>query len=60
MDTSLDGVDNLMYNLFRRYKRLVAQRPVAFGCVSCLLNTEETFDAFASGYGCQNDCGVER
>ena len=30
-----------------------------FDCFSYLLNTQEPFDAFASRYGCQDDCGVE-
>ena len=30
-----------------------------FGWYSHLLNTQEPFDAFACGYGCQDDCGVE-
>ena len=31
----------------------------ALGCLSYVMHGHELLEVFASGYGCQDDCGVE-
>ena len=61
----LDGMDNFRYNSFRPCRVVQWSNDQRRACWTCamllfiFLKAHKLLEAFASGYGCQDDCSVE-